>query len=182
MQQCALCRLQGHLHNSFTSDFSLGILLIENYIFECTKHCKCSGFGWGCDYTHLQTIMCVFGEALSHYIKGKGRSSDETHRLVKLTVQMIASPSIFAFVCRWSSDCLSGSLSLCNRGGFMCLADVIGVDWAQGEQTVLVCWFPRALAVILCRDPLCLGLQTLVWLSTRHISNLLRWFAFHMAL
>ncbi len=56
---------------------------------------------------------------------------------------------------------LSGSLSLCNRGGFMCLADVIGVDWAQGEQTVLMCWFPRALFVILCRDPLCPGPQTL---------------------
>lgn len=91
----------------------------------------------------------------------KGKSSDETHRLVKWTVQIIFSPSIFASlsVC----DLLTVCLTLCPsviEGGFMCLADVIGVDWAQGEQTVLMCWFPRALTVILWHDPLWLGPQT----------------------
>lgn len=110
--------------------------------------------------------VCVFEEVtikkkvtLSHYKKGKELGCNTQAGEMNSTNESF--PVHFCFsLCRWSFGCPSDTLSLCNRGVFMCLADVIGVDWAQGEQMVLMCWFPRALTVILWHDPLWLGPQT----------------------
>lgn len=121
--------------------------------------------------TCKHNVVSVFGEALSHYKKGKELWWNTQAGEMNSTNYIF--PVHFCFsLCLWSFDCLSDTLSLCNRGGFYvsswCDWSWLSTGRTNGSHVLISQSFD---CNTLAWSPLARPADT-VWLNNAHLNSL----------